>query len=460
MFYNRSVSIVQERKKDLIILVVLLGILALVAITMGNPGSSANKEENPSRPTVNPIMTAPPPKVNKAAALQKTSLTVGRGDTITQLLQKGGMTHSEAHELVTNLKGTYNLARIHPGQKVILTKKDAQLVGLRYNISKSSYLISEKLKNGTFKSEIVNIPYTIKTAVVSGELDYSLFSAIYSIGEKPELADSLAKLYEYDIDFNRDIRRGDKFRIIIEKQYLNGKFAGYRNILASEFINRDKSYKIIRYTSKNGATSYYHPDGRAVKKLFLRCPLPFMRVTSRYGNRKHPVLGFSARHNGVDFGAPTGTIIRASASGTVIKSGYHRVKGRFIVIRHPNRYETHYYHLSRIKSCARVGKKVAQGDIIGNVGSTGRSTGPHLHYGIRKNRRFINPLTLKSPSVKPIHQSEIDQFSHYSASLFSLLSDRNLSLEFDKLYLPEIPTFMHNSISEPGIKLFMKNSLH
>ncbi len=452
-------SIVKERKKDLIILIFLLGILVLVAMTMATPSNDNNRTKTAPAIKITPTLEQPI-KAQPVPVVRKTSLTIGRGDTITQVLQRGGVTNTEAHKIVRELKGTYNLARIHPGQKVTLTKKDKQVVSLRYDISKASYLVSEKLHNGTFSSKIINIPYTIKTAIVSGEINNSLFGAITSNGENPELADSMAKLYEYDIDFNRDIRKGDKFRVIIEKQYLNGKFASYRNILAAEFINRDKSYKVIRYTCEDGSTSYYHPDGRAVKKLFLRCPLPFMRITSRYGNRKHPVLGFSAKHNGVDFGAPTGTIVRASASGTIVQKGYHRIRGKFIIIRHPNRYQTHYYHLSRIKPSVRRGSRVAQGDIIGNVGSTGRSTGPHLHYGIKKNYRFINPLTLKSPSVKPINATEIDQFRHYSSSLFSLLSDRNLSLEFDKLYLPEIPSFMHNSISGDNIKLFIKNPLH
>ena len=207
-----------------------------------------------------------------------------------------------------------------------------------------------------------------------------------------------------------------------DKKYLNGKFVRYGYVLAAEFINRGKVIQVIRYTEPEGKTAYYHPDGRSVRKMFLRCPLPFMRVTSRYGNRRHPVLGFSARHNGIDFGAPVGTKIRASASGVIQRTGYNRGRGRYITIRHPNRYFSHYYHLSRVAKKIRSGVKVGQGQIIGYVGCTGLCTGPHLHYGLQKNGRFINPLRLKSPTKNPVKKIYLKDFKHYATIYFLVLS--------------------------------------
>jgi murein DD-endopeptidase MepM/ murein hydrolase activator NlpD len=197
-------------------------------------------------------------------------------------------------------------------------------------------------------------------------------------------------------------------------------------VLASEFINRGKIIRVIRYTDPEGKTAYYHPDGRSVRKMFLRCPLPFMRVTSSYGYRRHPVLGFSARHNGVDFAAPVGTKIRASASGVIQRTGYDRGRGRYILIRHPNRYISHYYHLSRMAKGTRSGVKVEQGQVIGYVGSTGLATGPHLHYGLRKNGRFLNPLRLKSPTKNPVKKKYMEAFQRFMAGHFLVISGSRL----------------------------------
>jgi len=334
----------------------------------------------------------------KKKKLVKLETKIQKGDTIINTLERAGMERQTAYKLFIDIKPVYNLKKIRAGNKLILYKKDNKIKKIVYEVDPDSLLNIKKDKHGSFKGKLIIIPYVIKTNIIRGKIKNSLFESILELEEKPELADILASLYEYDIDFNRDIRKNDTFMVLLEKKYLNNKFVRYRHILAAEFINRGKSIKVIRYTNPEGKTAYYHPDGRAVKKMFLRCPLPFMRVTSRYGMRRHPVLGFSAKHNGVDFGAPKGTKIRASATGYVKKIGYNRIMGKYIMIRHPNRYISHYYHLSRIKRGIRSGIKVIQGEIIGYAGNTGRSTGSHLHYGIQKNRRYIDPLRLKSPT--------------------------------------------------------------
>jgi len=265
-----------------------------------------------------------------------------------------------------------------------------------------------------------------------------------------ELAEHLATLYEYDIDFNRDIRVGDSFTILLEKRYLKGEFAGYGRIFASEFINRGKKTSVIRFASQKGKSSYYHPDGRAVKKMFLRCPLPFMRLTSRFGFRKrHPVTGFSAVHNGIDLGAPRGTIVRTTADGRVFSTGYNRFRGRYIVVSHGNRYKTHYYHLSRIRKGIGRGKWVEQGSVIGYVGNTGRSTGPHLHYGLQRSGRYINPLRLNSPSRNPVKKSDMKRFKKFSGIIFALIDigkTEILNDHFKQLISKSVLNFIGNNI--------------
>lgn len=358
---------------------------------------------------------------------------VRRGDTIVNVLNREGVDYQTAHKFFTDVKPVYNLRRIIAGQKysLVLSASGTEIESFTYEIDANRYLevrpaIENGVANGGFSARIVVVPYIVNREVIKGSINNSLFQSILLCGEKPELADILASLYEYDVDFNRDIRPGDSWAVIVEKKYLDGKFVTYGNVLASEFINRGKITRVIRYTDPEGRTAYYHPDGRSVRKMFLRCPLPFMRVTSSYGNRRHPVLGFSARHNGVDFAAPVGTKIRASASGVVQSVGYDRGRGRYILIRHPNRYISNYYHLSRIAAGIRSGVRVEQGQLIGYVGTTGLSTGPHLHYGLMKDGRFINPLLLKSPTKNPVKKEYMETFRRYMAGYFLVISGSRL----------------------------------
>lgn len=372
------------------------------------------------------------PLQEKAAAsggedipLIKIEKRVRRGDTIINTLKQEGVDHQSAYKFFTDVKPVYNLKKIIAGQKytLFLSSLEKEIKKFRYEIDTDRYLeVSKDGNNNCFKGKIVTIPYEVKKELVKGSITYSLFESILDCDERAELADILASLYEYDVDFNRDIRPNDSFTVIVEKKYLNGKFVRYGYVLAAEFINRGKVIQVIRYTDPEGKIAYYHPDGRSVRKMFLRCPLPFMRVTSRYGNRRHPVLGFSARHNGIDLGAPAGTKIRASASGVIQRTGYNRSRGRYITIRHPNQYISHYYHLSRKVKKIRAGVKVEQGQIIGYVGCTGLCTGPHLHYGIQKNGWFINPLRLKSPTKNPVKKIYLKDFKHYATRYFLVIS--------------------------------------
>lgn len=346
-----------------------------------------------------------------------------KGDTITGILEREGIEYSEAFRLFSEVRHVYDLKKIRQGQVYSMVFQNGKLKSFYYEIDSNRYLKVITDSDRNFTGKIEEITYRTERKIIRGLIDDSLYLAILEMGEKAELADLLASLFEYDIDFNRDIRRGDGFAVLLEKRYQGNEFKHYGPILAARFSNRDRIIHILHYTDPEGKTAYYHPDGRAVQKMFLRCPLPFMRVTSKYGVRQHPVLGFSARHNGVDLAAPPGTRIRTTASGIVLRTGYDRIKGRFVIIRHPNRYITHYYHLYRIRKGIRTGTPVVQGQIIGYVGRTGRVTGWHLHYGIQKNYRFINPLQLKSPSRNPVKKEFRQDFERHGTVLVFLLSN-------------------------------------
>jgi len=367
--------------------------------------------------------------LKKDGELLKIENFVRRGDTIITALARAGIDYEPAYKLFQAVKPIYDLKKISAGKKytLFLSSNGKEIEKFKYEIDVNQYVeVSRDERNNLYSGKIVTIPFDVKKEFIKGKITYSLFESIMKCGEKPELADLLASLYEYDVDFNRDIQVGDSFAVIVEKRFLYGQFSSYGNVLASEFVNRGKTIRLLRYTDPESFSAYYHPDGRSVRKMFLRCPLPFMHVTSRYGNRRHPILGFSAGHHGVDFGAPSGTIIRASAAGVIQDIGSDATRGKYIGIRHPNFYTSHYYHLSGVAKDIKTGLKVDQGQLIGYVGSTGLSTGPHLHYGMEKSGRYFNPLQLESPAKEPVKQQYFVDFKHYADRYFLVLSGSKL----------------------------------
>ncbi len=349
------------------------------------------------------------------------------GMTLENILNNETVRSDDKADIVKGTGKIFDMKKFRAGNYISVKYDQNGLKSIRYEIDYRSFLTISR-ESGKFKAKIIVLPVISKVSEISGIITDSLFQAVLSIGETGELADIMADLFEYDVDFNRDIRSGDKFDVLIEKRFVNSKFAGYGKLIAAKFVNRERLIKLARFKSGKGTYSYFHPSGKAVRKMFLRCPLPFMRVTSGFGFRRHPVLKFSANHNGVDFGAPRGTSVRVSGSGTIIRSGYSSVKGRYIIVSHRNSYQTHYYHLSRIKKGIRRGVHVNQGAVIGYVGSTGRSTGPHLHYGIRRGKYFLNPLRFKPPSKSSVPDKFLKKFKLYVSTLFFLMDRDNKSL--------------------------------
>ncbi len=351
---------------------------------------------------------------------------VRRGANLFTILSDEGLESTIANRIVQKTGTLYDLRKIKAGNTFKISYGERGFHSFRYDIEKNRYFEIFRKGPEAVDGKLVTLPYEIKVETVGATINGSLYETLIKVEKGGgELAEHLAALYEYDIDFNRDIRKGDSFSILLEKRYLLGQFSGYGRIFASEFVNRGKKTSVVRFAVKPGKSSYYHPDGRAVKKMFLRCPLPFMRLTSRFGYRRHPVSGFSAAHRGIDLGAPRGTIVRATADGRIYQAGYDRIRGRYIILSHGNRYRTHYYHLSGIKKGIGRGKWVGQGKVIGYVGNTGRSTGPHLHYGLQRSGRYINPLRLNSPSKNPVSSKDFERFRNSSGIIFALLDIGN-----------------------------------
>jgi murein DD-endopeptidase MepM/ murein hydrolase activator NlpD len=266
-------------------------------------------------------------------------------------------------------------------------------------------------RDARFRAEIHTIPTTVEETGVAGVVGDSLFNAVTDAGEHPELALALADIFAWDIDFNTETQSGDTFRLVVEKKrYENGQLASYGRILLAEYNNAGHRYSAVRFHDALGNPAYYGADGKALKKAFLRSPLPFAApVTSHFSHdRFHPILKIHRPHLGTDYGAPEGTPVQTIGSGHVTFTGLKAGEGNMVQIRHTNGYETMYMHLSRI--LVRNGQQVAQGQRIGLVGHTGLATGPHLDFRIKQNGQFKNFESLKLPPADPVARAQMAEF--------------------------------------------------
>jgi murein DD-endopeptidase MepM/ murein hydrolase activator NlpD len=365
---------------------------------------------------------APPLHDLTLSEAQEVQVTILPGDCCAMVLERGGMEAREAARLVLDVKPAYDLARIRSGQAMTLFFQNDLLRNLVYVVDRDHFLAVRRDGSGGFRGRVAAVPYEVRQETVRIRIENSLYESTRAAGEMIELFEPLSRMFEYDVDFNRDIQPGDTVSAVLEKKYLDNKLAAYGDILAAELRNNGKSIRLVRYPAPGGGAGYFHPDGRSTKRMFLRCPLPFVRVTSRYGMRRHPVLGYSRRHNGTDFAAPYGTPVRATASGVVTARGRDNGRGNYVSIRHGNGFASHYYHLQRFAAGLRAGQRVEQGQVIGTVGSTGLSTGPHLHYGLLQNNRYLNPLRLQSPSTAPLPKEKLPEFQAYCARILAPIS--------------------------------------
>jgi murein DD-endopeptidase MepM/ murein hydrolase activator NlpD len=268
-------------------------------------------------------------------------------------------------------------------------------------------------------------PVTGEVVRLEGVVESSLFGAMEAAGGGSELAVRVAQIYQWDIDFFRDLRQNDSFVVVAERQEIDGEFYDWGTIYAARFINRDRVLDAVVYPDDQGRLGYYDLEGRPLRKQFLKSPLEFSRVTSRFStNRFHPVLKRRMPHYGVDYGAPTGTPVHVTSDGTVTTAGRKGGGGNMVTVRHTNGYETNYLHLSRFANGIRRGVRVSQGQVIGYVGSTGLSSGPHLDYRVQLNGRWINPLSISSPAVEPLADERLQRFLAHALAVLSLIDGK------------------------------------
>ena len=373
--------------------------------------------------------------LNQAAAEVETenwqSVIVKSGDTLAAIFSRNGISPSTTHQIATLNEQTRGLRYLQPGDEIkLLIDAERGLRQMKYIPDITRTLMIQRTEDQSFSSQIINYKLDAYPVFREGVIESSLFEAAANADIPEDVIMDLVAIFGWDIDFALDIRKGDRFSIVYEEMFKDDVKIRNGRILSAEFINDGKNYKAVYYTDPSGNSDYYAPDGKSMRKAFLRSPVKFTRISSRFSNKRwHPVLSKWRSHKGVDYAAPRGTPIRASGDGKVIFAGTKGGYGRLIVIRHGGRYTTAYGHLHRYAKGARTGRKVKQGQIIGYVGSSGLATGPHLHYEFRVNGVHRNPLTVKLPEAQPVNEAYLDHFKQETQGYLSMLRlmDRTLA---------------------------------
>jgi murein DD-endopeptidase MepM/ murein hydrolase activator NlpD len=345
-----------------------------------------------------------------------------RGQTVSDVLDELGLEPVERHALAEALAEHADLRKLRPEDSyaALLDDGDAELREFRLTLAGRGQ-VAVRRQDGGWTGAWRPFTRSSRLRRVAGELRGSLEGSIQSAGGSPRVAYEMAEVLQWDLDFNRDLRLGDRFEVVYEEVFLDGAFESAGEILALRYDNAGRLHEAYRFGEPPG---YYDGEGRPLRKLFLRSPLRYSRVTSRFSKRRfHPVLKRYRPHHGVDYGAPVGTPVRVTGNGTVVFVGWDGGGGRTVKVRHPNGFLTAYLHLSRFAAGIRRGRRVGQGDTIGYVGATGLASGPHLDYRVQKNGRWINPLAMTVEPAPPIPEDRLAAFVVRRDELRQALSD-------------------------------------
>lgn len=351
------------------------------------------------------------------------TLRVAPGDILMKMLTAQDLSRPEAHAVVVAMAKVYSPRKLKPGHEFRLELLQPlpgdkpRVLALRFSPAVAKDVVVKRTANG-FVGELVTRPLTETTVRAAGEIENSLYVAALEAKVPLPVLGRLIDIFSFDIDFQREVQPGDSFALIYgEKRDDTGALAETSPILVAEMTVRGKQRRFYRFVDKSGFADYYDATGRSIRKALLRTPVDGARISSGFGKRRHPILGYTKMHKGLDFAAPSGTPIYAAGDGVVEAAGWNGGFGRYVRIRHNGTYKTAYAHMRRIDSRIKPGRKVRQRQVIGYVGSSGRSTGPHLHYEVHKNGRQVNPRGVKLPTGKVLAKSDLAKFEDQRAAL-------------------------------------------
>ncbi len=346
-------------------------------------------------------------------------ITVERGDTLSNILDRAQIDAAQAHAVVQSLRGVYDPRRLKVGQELLITaaavddQTGRRLMSLALDLDFDHQIRVTRDPDGRYSADKIERPQRRELVRRAGTINDSLFLSADQAGVPAGITVDLIRMFSWDVDFQRDIRAGDGFETLFEEVSLEGQEDSVRggNLLYARLSLSGETLDAFRFEAEPGEVEYFDRTGRSLRKFLLRTPIDGARLSSGFGMRRHPVLGYSRMHKGVDFAAPRGTPVYAAGSGRVLKAGRNGSFGNYIRLRHSAEYNTAYAHLSRFAKGIAPGARVRQGQVIAYVGTTGRSTGPHLHYEVLRNDKQVNPLKAKQPPNSQLAGADLERFS-------------------------------------------------
>lgn len=403
---------------------------ALVALATGYQITSriidARSGALDSTPRLVQVEPAPEP-VSEPDPLEELLIEVRPGDTLDGLFRDQTLSQIDLAEILQLDAARQNLRILKPGDTLRVRHDGFRVVSLQRDLDLRRSLEVQRGDSG-FEAAVVNLPIEERIVTGAGRIRSSLFEAAQQARISDKLIMKVAEVFEYDIDFVRDIGANDEFALVYEELWRDGRKLGEGNVLAAEFVNRGARYTAIRFDEADGRAAYYTHDGQPLRKAFVRAPLSFTRISSDFNpRRRHPILNTIRAHQGVDYAAPRGTPVKASGDGKVIFRGWRSGYGNTVILQHGGNVTTLYAHMSGFGK-GSYGNRVRQGDVIGFVGATGLATAPHLHYEYRKNGVHLNPRTVILPPAEPLRGAQLAAFKAMAEPLLQRLEGRSTML--------------------------------
>ncbi|HVQ76601.1 MAG TPA: M23 family metallopeptidase [Candidatus Binatia bacterium] len=410
------------------LLVTIVAACVIAAFALFGLGTRGERSAPVGEPAVSaPESALPGPEIPVEPDPAPIEVVLRARETLEGALRRADVSGEDAAGLTAALGRVVDLRRLRPGERITIARgADGGATGATHWRSVTERYALQRFgdeRGAAWTAERVRVPVETRVEFVGGQVDDSLFASMERAGERALLAARFVGLFEWDFDFAADALPGDRFRALVEKRYVDGVFAGYGDILVARYETAGRApMTAVRFAGPGGRADFYDANGRSVRKMFLRAPLDFTRITSGFSHaRRHPILGGLRPHLAIDYGAPVGTPVRAVADGVVEFTGWRGGYGMSITLRHARGYGTMYNHLSRAH--VRRGQRVRQREIIGRVGSTGLSTGPHLDYRVIKNGRFVNPLTEKFIPGAPVPREHLRPFQLHASALLDRLEE-------------------------------------
>jgi murein DD-endopeptidase MepM/ murein hydrolase activator NlpD len=394
---------------------VLVGVLLFISVIFVSslilsPEASSNKDPGLAAEARAVLKSPPAPPATPKGPVK--TLTVREKDTFYTIMSSLGAPPAEILRIVEESKGIYDLRKLKKGDSLNVGMSGDVPERVEYMYGDLEGLVVERDQGGPWRVEKQKVPHYVETTLASGVIETSLYEAGIGAGIETRIVHALSDIFAWDVDFALDIRKGDTFKVLYETLYVGDLPVSAGRVLGAEMVNSGKTFTAVYFEDASGRGDYYDERGASLSRTLLKSPLRYSRISSYFAKKRfHPILKKRRAHHGVDYAAPTGTPVESAGDGRVVFAGWKKGYGKFIKIRHNSKYTTAYGHLSRIKKGIKKGRRVRQGEVIGRVGSTGLSTGPHLHYEVLVWDKHVNPLSVKSSSRGSVGKKDKDGFT-------------------------------------------------